>query len=117
MEFEYFIELPGSGEGAVNHYLFNATDDLIIQATKDEFCIRSEPLLRVYFKALLNGSALPGFSHQGSLTVDDEHIRPMIDVLSYKAHVEEKLHRVNRAIGAHGKRILDHIQAQGPPTS
>lgn len=108
MIFEYVIEKPvsTSGKETEAHFIFNPEADLLIQTQPGGFCVRTEPLLKTYLKTVLSGTPLPGFHHAGSLSVGDDQIRPILDVLSYKTFVEQKLERVNRAISAQAGRIL-----------
>lgn len=112
MEFEYFSEenISIKGDQKVTHYLFNLERETIIQTGEEDFSLRNEPLLQTYLHTILNGRTLPGFTHLGKISISDEQIKPVLDVLSYKAHVEARLNRVNRAISVQAERILSHIQ-------
>ena len=112
MEFDYFAEEPAVSSENIKtvHYLFSLENNVIIQTNETGFCIRSDPLLRTYLATVLAGKSLPGFSHLGKVTISDEQIRPVIDGLSYKAHVEQRLSRVNKAISMHTEQIKSCLQ-------
>ena len=108
MQLDHFTEEPASSSGGktTQHYLYNKDENLVIQATPEGFRLRDELWLRSYLQTVLSGQPLPGFSYFGKIEVSDGVIRPMIDGLSYKAFVEQKLTRINRAIAVQGTRII-----------
>ena len=116
MELEYFTEEPVStakpqagAKGATQHYLYSKEENVVIQATPDGFGLRTELWLRSYLQTVLAGQSLPGFFHHGKVEVREDAIRPLIDGLSYKAYMEQKLTRINRALTAHGDLIMASI--------
>ena len=112
MEFDYFAEEPAVSSEKVQtvHYLFSLENNVIIQTNETGFCIRSDPLLRTYLATVLSGKALPGFAHLGRITISDDQIKPVIEGLSYKAHVEQRLSRVNKAISRQTEQIKSCLQ-------
>jgi hypothetical protein len=115
MELDYFTEEPvsSSGKGSAQHYFFNKADGLIIQSTPEGFCLRNEIWLRSYLQTVLVGNPLPGFTHHGKIELSEEIIRPMIEGLSYKAYVEQKLAKVNKALAMQGERIMSSLPSAG----
>lgn len=114
MEFDYISEEPAASAGqGRQQYLFNKAENLVIQVTADGFCLRSELWLRSYLQTVVAGNPLPGFTHHGKTMVSDDMIRPMIEGLSYKAYVEEKLNRINKAIAMQGEQLMSNIPGMG----
>lgn len=113
MEFEYFTEESVSGDQKEQHYLLSRAENIVIQATTDGFCLRTELWLRSYLDTMLAGNALPGFAHHGKVDVDEATIRPMIDGLSYKAYMEQKLSRINKALSMQGRIVMSSMPLQG----
>lgn len=109
MEFDYFTEESASAGQTAQHYLLSKAENIVIQATKDGFCLRTELWLRSYLDTVLAGNQLPGFSHHGKVDVNEDVIRPMIDGLSYKAYMEQKLTRINKALAMQGQRVMSSI--------